>query len=159
MKFRSGKSAIQRRQNILRETGILEAIMVMIKYLQPFSKLVNSDASTNRLAKVGYIEAGKTVLSECLNLLFDLIKDNTANQLYIADHLLIILSHVSTDKTAAQIAQELLSSNRELQETKIGMKEITIFTEKMRDVHMNAMYLDLLRTCCSCLVSHLLDFF
>jgi hypothetical protein len=156
LKFRSGKSAIQRRQNILREGGVLEAIMVMIKYLQPFSKLVNSDASTNRLAKVGYVEAGKAVLTDCLNLLFDLIKDNTANQLYIADHLLIILSHVSTDKTAAQIAQELLSSNRELQETKIGMKEITIFTEKMRDVHMNAMYLDLLRTCCSCLVSLLL---
>ena len=152
LKYRANKTTVLKRQNMLREVGLLEAIMVMIKFLQPISRLINTEASTNRIAKGGYLEFGKSVLSECLYLLFDLIKDNTSNQLYIADHLLIILSHVSTDKMAAQIAQELLSSNRELQETKIGVKEITIFTEKMRDVHMNSMYLNLLRTCCACLV-------
>jgi hypothetical protein len=151
--IRPSRATIQQRQNIFREVGILEAVMLMIKYLQTLSRLINTEASTNRLAKSGELDIGKNVLHQSLHLLYDLIKDNTANQLYIADHLLIILAHVSTDKKAAEIAQELLSSNRELQETKIGEKEITIFTQKMRDVHMNSMYLNLLRTCCSCLVS------
>ena len=155
-KYRAGKAIITRRQNMLREVGVLESMMMMIKYLQPLSRLITTDASTNRLLKSGYIEMGKSVLAECLGLIHTLIKENLSNQLYISDHLLTILSHISTDKMAAHIAQELLNSNRELQETKIGTKEITIFTERMREVHMNAMYLDLLKTCCSCLVSFVL---
>ena len=46
---------------------------------------------------------------------------------------------------AAKVANELLSSNRELQEKKIGINEITIFAEKMREVPMNSMYLQLLK--------------
>jgi hypothetical protein len=150
-KFQGGKAIKIRRQNMLREVGVLEAIMIMIKFLQPLSKLISVEASSYKIAKGSFVEMGKMVLSECLSLLYDLIKENAMNQLYIADHLLIILSHVSTDKKAAQIAQELLSSNKELQETKIGINEIKIFTEKMRNVHMNSMYLNLLKTCCSCL--------
>lgn len=150
---KGGKHLVLRRQNILREIRLLESLMIMIKSLQPISDMISSNESTNKLGKSPYVVTGKEILSECLNLLHDLIKDNPINQLYIADHLLIILSHVSTDKIAAKIAQELLSSNRELQETKVGVREITIFTEKMRDVHMNSMYLQLLRTCCSCMVS------
>lgn len=98
------------------------------------------------------MDVGKQVLNECFNLLYDLIRSNLNNQLYISDHLLVILSHISTDKMAAKVAQELLSSNKELQETKIGLKEITIFADKMREIPMNSMYLQLLQTCCSCLV-------
>ncbi len=152
-KYRGGKTMILRRQNMLREVGVLQSIMLMIKFLQPLSRLINAEQSTSKLAKSSYVEMAKTTLSECLGLIHTLIKDNIVNQLYISDHLLTILSHISTDKMAAQIAQELLSSNRELQETKIGKKEITIFTQRMRTVHMNSMYLNLLRTCCSCLVS------
>ncbi len=146
------RSVIVRRQNMLREVGLLESIMVMIHSLEPLSQLINAELSTAKLVKSSYVEMAKMVLSECLGLVHILIKENTSNQLYISDHLLIILSHISTDKKAALIAQELLSSNRELQETKIGTREITIFSERMRVVHMNSMYLNLLRTCCSCLV-------
>lgn len=152
-RLKGSKTLVYRRQNILREMGLLEAVMLMIKNLQGLSNMISSEASTAKMVKGGFLESGRNVLSQCLNLLFDLIKENTTSQLYIADHLLTILSHVSSDKTAAEIAQELLTSNRELQETKIGNKEITIFAEKMRVVHMNPMYLHLLRTCCSCLVS------
>jgi hypothetical protein len=147
-----GKVVILRRQNMFREQGLLQALMIMIKHLQLISDIINSDTGGNRASKSPFVENGKEVLSECLNLLHDLVQQNPTNQLYIADHLLIIFSHVSTDKMAAKIAQELLSSNRELQETKVGLNEITIFTEKMREVHMNSMYLHLLRTCCSCQV-------
>lgn len=148
--FQGGKHVVMMRQNMMREVGVLQIIMTMIKALQPLTDLMASDASTNRFVKAGFVEMGKDVLSECLQLLYVLVKKNTANQLFIADHLLVILEHVSSDKTAAKVAQELLSSNRELQETKIGRREIGIFTDKVRDTPMNAMYLQLLRTCCSC---------
>ena len=58
---------------------------------------------------------------------------------------------------AANVARELLSSNRELQETRIGLKEINIFASEMKKVPMNSMYLQLLQTCCSCSVNKLLS--
>lgn len=161
--FKASKHTISRRQDMFRELGLIEAIMVIVQKLQPISDILNSGASptggtynnnnSKMSAKGTFVEVGKNALSECLSLLYELIRGNIANQLYIADHLLVILAHVSTDKMAAKVAQELLSDNRELQETKIGRKEITIFSQKMREVHMNAMYLQLLKTCCSCLVS------
>eukprot|EP01037_Dinobryon_pediforme_P016723 gene16723-16903_t len=44
----------------------------------------------------------------------------------------------------------MLSKNMELQETKIGTREIQIFVDKLRSSKMNAMYLNLLQACCSC---------
>jgi hypothetical protein len=104
-------------------------------------------------ALLNFVSTTKEILTLCLSLLFELIFQNLNNQIYISDNLLVILSHVSTDQTAAKVAKELLSSNRELQEKKIGPREITIFAEKMIEIPMNAMYLQLLETCCSCLVS------
>lgn len=150
-KFKASKHIINRRQDMLRQFGLLEALMVIIQKLQPLSDMLNSGASTAQVLKGSFLEFGSEILSDCLSLVYDLIKGNVANQLYIADHLLVILAHVSTDRVAAKVAQELLSDNRELQETKIGSKEIVIFTQKMREVHMNAMYMQLLKTCCSCL--------
>eukprot|EP01031_Cornospumella_fuschlensis_P031175 gene31175-37679_t len=149
-KFKGGKHIVLRRQHMLREVGVLQIIMAMIKALQPLSNMLAQDMSTVRLGKTGFVEMGRGVLSECLQLLFDCIRKNTVNQLYIADHLIVILEHVSSDHLASKVAQELLSSNRELQETKIGKREVTVFTEKVQETPMNAMYLQLLRTCCSC---------
>ncbi len=153
-KYKTEKYVIARRQNMLREQGLVQDLVTMLNILKPIADWsAVMDQSSNRLPKGGVLDMCKEVLSECLNLLFDLIRGNLVNQLYIADHLLVILAHVSTDRMAAKVAQELLSSNRELQETKIGLHEITIFAEKMREVQMNSMYLQLLQTCCSCLVS------
>jgi hypothetical protein len=154
-KMKPDKSVIQQRQKLLREQGLLEAMVNMLHFLRPVAEWISNEAkqSTNRVQKGVFLDVCKDVLAECLNMLFDLIKGNLQNQLYIADHLLVILAHVSTDKMAANVARELLSSNRELQETKIGHKEITIFANEMKKVPMNSMYLQLLQTCCSCLVS------
>jgi hypothetical protein len=137
---------------MFREQGLLQELMVLLNLLGPISDWVIADASTNRLPKGGLVDLARETLSECMNLLYDIIKKNLLNQLYIADHLLVILAHASTDRMAAKVAQELLSSNRELQETKIGHEEITVFADKMREVPMNSMYLQLLQTCCSCMV-------
>jgi hypothetical protein len=150
--FKVDQYVVTRRQNMFREQGLLQELMVLLNLLGPISDWVIADASTNRLPKGGLVDLARETLSECMNLLYDIIKKNLLNQLYIADHLLVILAHASTDRMAAKVAQELLSSNRELQETKIGHEEITVFADKMREVPMNSMYLQLLQTCCSCMV-------
>ena len=141
---------------MLRQQGLVEVLIDMLRLLIPISDWLVADSShvaSNKPNRVGgFMEVGKRVLNDCLNLLFDLIRNNLQNQFYIADHLLVVLAHISTDKTAAKVAQELLSSNRELQDNNIGVKEITAFADKMREIPMSAMYLQLLQTCCSCLV-------
>ena len=155
-KVKTEKSVIVRRQHMLRQQGLVEVLIDMLRLLIPISDWLVADSShvaSNKPNRVGgFMEVGKRVLNDCLNLLFDLIRNNLQNQFYIADHLLVVLAHISTDKTAAKVAQELLSSNRELQDNNIGVKEITAFADKMREIPMSAMYLQLLQTCCSCLV-------
>eukprot|EP01038_Epipyxis_sp_PR26KG_P007796 gene7796-10591_t len=148
--FKADKHLIKSRQDMLREQGLIQDVMILLNILQFVSSAV-VDVTVAKMPIMTFIEHCKEVVSECLNLLFDLIKQNLENQIYIADNLLVILAHVSSDKMAAQVAQELLSSNRELQETKIGLKEITVFAEKMREIPMSSMYLELLKTCCACL--------
>lgn len=153
---------IMRRQNMFLEMGILQEILVMLNFLQPISgKVVVDDPSENAQSKwflSVFMGESKEVLNQCLLLLFEILKGNQRSQMYISDHLLVILAHISTNKMAANIARELLSSNRELQETKIGVQEITIFAEKMREIQMNSLYLELLQTCCSCLVRNFVIF-
>ncbi|KAJ1435564.1 inositol 1,4,5-trisphosphate/ryanodine receptor-domain-containing protein [Ochromonadaceae sp. CCMP2298] len=152
-RMKPDKYAVAQRQDMLREQGLLRAMLNMLKLLKPISDSIISETAQASMVNRprGYMDVGREVLAECLSLLYDLIKGNLGNQLYIADHLLVILAHVSTDKTAARVAQELLSSNRELQETKIGLREITIFADRMKEAPLNFMYLQLLQTCCSCL--------
>lgn len=156
---RPDKSVIQQRQDMFRSQGLLQAMVSMLSTLAPMAEWASHGDSRSALVsnqpKQAVIDACKESLGQCLNMLYDMIKNNLQNQLYIADHLLVILAHVSTDKTAANVARELLSSNRELQETRIGHKEITIFATEMKKVPMNSMYLQLLQTCCSCLVRFL----
>lgn len=61
----------------------------------------------------------------------------------------IVLCHCGTEPLAAKITQELLSTNRELQETKITAKDINIFSTKIKESGMTTMFLRLLQSCCS----------
>jgi hypothetical protein len=70
---------------------------------------------------------GREVLEQCFDLLFYCIADNPENQIYVADHMPVLLAHLSTQKMAAECVTEMLSKNVELQETKIGTREIQIF--------------------------------
>lgn len=152
-KIKPDKSSIPQRQNMFREQGLLQAMVNMLDFLSPIAELASKvKEQPNPGQKGAGIESCRVALSQTLGMLFDLIKGNLDNQLYIADHLLVILAHVSNDKMAANVARELLSSNRELQETRIGLKEVNIFADEMKKVPMNSMYLQLLQTCCSCSV-------
>lgn len=140
-----------RRQHLFREQGIMDVIIKILDLLRPISeRSITGEAHLNQLAEGGLISMAKAVITDCLKILFELVKECPSNQIYVADEMSILLAHVSSDRVAALIAREMLNNNRELQETKIGNDEIVTFAERMRESEMNAMFLQLLQSCCSC---------
>ncbi len=131
----------KQRQNLLREQLTIEILLRSIHKLIPMSEI--KEVPT-------IVKMGREVLEQCFDLLFYCIADNPENQIYVADHMPVLLAHLSTQKMAAECVTEMLSKNVELQETKIGTREIQIFVDKVRASDMNAMYLQLLQACCSC---------
>ena len=134
------------RQNLLREQGTVEIIIRMIKKLTRISDLQDSGLSDES----PLIKMGRTILEMVFNILYYSLVDNASNQIYVADYLPVLLDHLSSQKLAGKCVTEMLSKNMELQETKIGTREIQIFVKKLRTSKMNAMYLNLLQSCCSC---------
>jgi hypothetical protein len=159
---------IANRQKLFREQGTLDILMRWLDVLVPISRMTdktvagNSPAASPRkraggLPPVGnpedkqrFLRVASSVLKRTLELLFFGIYNNLQNQMYIADFMPILLAHVGAQHKAAECVTEMLSKNVELQETKIGIREINIFTDKLRSSRMNSMYLDLLKACCSC---------
>jgi hypothetical protein len=160
--FVPDKRVVERRQRLFKEQGIISQLLEMLLKLKPLTKAQRNHSnisnqsmaamstnSFNMLVSPMYV-MGKSVVVECLKLLLELIRSNPQNQMYIAGHMLIVLSHVIVDPLAGIVTKEMLSSNRELQETMIKFKEISIFAEQMRQQEMNSMCLQLLHACCSC---------
>ena len=134
------------RQNLLREQGTLEIIIRMIHKLIRISDLQDSGMSDDS----PLIKMGRTILEMVFSILYYSLVDNPDNQIYVADYMPVLLAHLSNQKLAGKCVTEMLSKNMELQETKIGTREIQIFVDKLRASKMNAMYLNLLQSCCSC---------
>lgn len=165
--FVPDKKVVERRQRLFKEQGIISQLLEMLSKLKPLTKFHTAAAANNQVANhslammsmnASVLSAmtspmyamGKGIVVECLKLLLELIRNNPHNQMFIAGHMLIVLSHVIVDPLAGTVTKEMLSSNRELQETMIKFKEIAIFAEQMRQQEMNAMCLQLLHACCSC---------
>jgi hypothetical protein len=150
-----------KRQNLLREQNTLEVVLRMINKLIPITekleRMKKTDAHHQKKKKPTFSEQeqqmvamGQLVLGKCFNLLYYTILDNQENQMYVADYMPFLLAHLNVQPLAGKCVTEMLSKNIELQETKIGTREIQIFVEKLRSSKMNAMYLQLLQACCSC---------
>eukprot|EP00981_Chlorochromonas_danica_P006655 scaffold1447_cov165-Ochromonas_danica.AAC.1 len=101
-------------------------------------------------AETSMLDMGQAVLSHCFHLLHNTILGCPENQMYVADFMPVLLAHLNAQPLAGKCVTEMLSKNMELQETKIGTREIQIFVDKLRSSKMNAMYLQLLQACCSC---------
>jgi hypothetical protein len=150
-----------KRQNLLREQNTLEVVLRMINKLIPITekleRMKKTDAHHQKKKKPTFSEQeqqmvamGQLVLGKCFNLLYYTILDNQENQMYVADYMPFLLAHLNVQPLAGKCVTEMLSKNIELQETKIGTREIQIFVDKLRSSKMNAMYLQLLQACCSC---------
>jgi hypothetical protein len=148
----------KQRQDLLREQSTLEVVLRMINRLVPISETLdrqkNGPAKRKKVvpseAETAMLAMGTLILNQCFNLLYYSILDNQENQMYVADFMPVLLAHLSSQPLAGKCVTEMLSKNIELQETKIGTREIQIFVDKLRSSKMNAMYLQLLQACCSC---------
>jgi len=142
---------IKRRQSLFREQGSLKVLLLILAKLTPISERLSSgDAAPHQFNEGGLLSTARTVVSLSLKILAEMTRNNHANQMYVAEFMSVVLSHCSSEKLAADITQEMLSTNRELQETKMGPDEIVVFSEKLRDSQMSAMFLRLIQACCSC---------
>ena len=146
------------RQDLYREQKILEIVLRLIQVLIPVTdRLEKIKAnSSNRKKKpasveeVSMVAMGQLLLTKSFDFVYYCILDNEQNQMYAANFLPVLLAHLNSQHLAGKCVTEMLSKNMELQETKIGTREIQIFVDKLRSSKMNSMYLNLLQACCSC---------
>ena len=168
---------IGRRQGMLREQGTVDAILQLLNGLLPIFR--GSDQGDVDEDEVVSIERQKTVqLAQwaskpenevhgkrkqlvkmaartskvLLRTLLQAIKRNGTNQLYVANHMHVVLGWVGVQPVAADVVRELLHGNFELQTEYIGKHEIKIFTNQLVSPtsHMKSMYFTMLKAFCSC---------
>jgi hypothetical protein len=153
------QSLIAYRQSMICDQGTLRLIMLFVEKLIPIS--LQTDSTVNAISankSQNYkseeekivISMGQTILHLILTFLYHATSDNSTNQMAVGDAMPILLAHVGAQQLASKCVTDMLNSNMELQENKIGSREISIFTDKLRASKMNSMYLNLLRACCSC---------
>ena len=143
----------EQRQTLVRELGVLEQAMRLINKLKPITDMYDKSVkSKNSLleSEQSVLRFGNMLLNQSLDLVYYCILDCPDNQMYVADFLPDLLAHLSSQPLAGKCVTAMLSTNMELQETKIGSREISIFVDKLRSSKMNSMYLNLLQSCCSC---------
>jgi hypothetical protein len=137
------------RQSLLREQGILQLILDFVNKLIPIFEAVENRSKLNLDGSLLF-KMANTVQHLCFSLMFETISDNQENQMFVANSMRILLANLNFQPLAVKCVTEMLSNNMELQETKIGAREIQIFVEKLRLSKLGTMYLSLLQACCSC---------
>ena len=145
------------RQNLFMDQGVLDSLVQILDDLilvsvdaeeRPKSKRkANARGESRKAIK----KIAKVVSQTVFKLLYHCMENNSRAQIVVADSMTTLLAYVAQEPLAAKSVTEMLSTNLELQETKIGPREISTFVEMLRSSKMNAMYLNLLRACCSCM--------
>ena len=146
------------RQNILCDQGSLAILLGIIEKLIPISEKFDTAGKGVSARGVKFaseeekltFDMGKGVLTSCLSLVLKAMDNNPRNQMFVADYMHVLLKHVNAQKLSAKCITEMLGTNMELQELKIGPREINTFTSLLRSSKMNNMYLHLLAACCTC---------
>jgi len=144
------------RQNLFIDQGVLGSLVEILESLIPVAVIVNEPSKSKKKipvneSKKGVQKIAKVVSQTVFQLLYHCIENNSRAQIEVADSMTTLLAYVAQEPLAAKSVTEMLSTNLELQETKIGPREISTFVEMLRASKMNAMYLNLLRACCSCM--------
>lgn len=125
------------RQTFLREQGVLtEVLDICEMLLDPYWHQED--------------EIGTYVSKACFAVLLNAITKNPTNQMHVADRLTVFIGHVSRSFLATKCIVEMLETNLELQESKVNKREIENFISMISKSNMNASYLNLLQSVCSC---------
>ena len=145
------------RQTLALEQGVVKQALTMLDMLRPLavrtegmnfqSKVFHSKSDQEK----SIIRICDILVTQLFNLLYYCLEGNSRVQIDVADSMPVLLAYVATQSVASKCVTEMLSTNMELQETKIGAREINIFIGKLRESKMNCMYLNLLKACCSCM--------
>lgn len=138
------------RQNLFRQQGTLELIILFIMKVLPLFEMVESGKAKKTLDNSLLMRMAQMIQAKCFVILYYLIRENPVNQIYVADYMPILLRSLNSQELAVKCVTEMLSKNDELQETKIGKREIQIFVDKLKFSKGNTMYLKLLQAVCSC---------
>jgi hypothetical protein len=137
------------RQNLIKEQGILELLLRFIHKIIPVFDMMESNSKLN-LDNSLLVRMAHSIQGLCFSLMYHTIHDNSENQMFVADYMPILLANLNSQPLAVRCVTNMLSKNMELQETKIGTREIQIFVDKLKASKLNPMYLELLQACCSC---------
>ena len=120
-----------------------------IHKLIPIFELMETNSKLNLDSSL-LVRMAHSVQGLCFSLMYQTIHDNNENQMFVADFMPILLANLNSQPLAVRCVTNMLSKNMELQETKIGTREIQIFVDKLKASKLNPMYLELLQACCSC---------
>ena len=88
-----------RRQNLLRDQGLLQLLLSMVNMLIPISQLTDITVPEKSKAekteeRLVLIEMGREALEACFSLLYESIVDHPVNQMYVADFIPVLLAHL-----------------------------------------------------------------
>ena len=93
--------------------------------------------------------AAQDVAHFCLKTLLGLMKNNHANQCYVADRFPLLLRHARVQPLAVACVQSMLHDNIEVLHTKVREREINMLVQLLVDSDMDVIYLKLIQSTCS----------
>jgi hypothetical protein len=89
-----------RRQNLIREQGFLELILRLVHRLKAISIILETlqvHGGKNvslTLEMDAMLRMGSSMLKQCFQVIYYCIKDNAENQMYVANHMTVLLTHI-----------------------------------------------------------------
>eukprot|EP00854_Cymbomonas_tetramitiformis_P005494 gene5494-6657_t len=95
-------------------------------------------------------------LRKCLcpagfRLLYFCLHGSSPIQMHVASKLYVFINYVGKEPGATRCIVEMLGTNRELQESRVGRREVATFVNMIRGSPMNSTLLSLLKSVCSCM--------
>lgn len=139
------------RQVLLREQGVLSELLgILDKLLQHGPADDGKKSKHSKHAHENWVRIRKTIAKPCFWLLYLAIREDSPNQMHVADMLTTFISYVPFEPISTLCIMEMLETNMDLQESKVTDKVIDTFIELIRNSRMNSMYIHLLKAACSC---------
>lgn len=151
------------RQSMLREQGTLNIVLMYLHAMvhmfdnhdddvTEIDSDIDDETIASRKLTQYTIKQCDRICDKLLKFLLSAIHNHAENQLCVAEHMHVVLGFVRTHSVAADVVTAMLKDNVELQQHKIGPREIRIFVEQLAspDSKLNPMYFGMLRAFCSC---------
>ena len=140
------------RQRLMQEQGILGTAMDILHYvLDPsYAQGGRSDVANVARFEDAVQRVKKSVSRSLFQLLFFSLRKNPEIQIFCAKRLPIFVTHSEQESVATRCIVEMLSENRDLQESEVSEREVKVFVNMLRRNPMHPLFLNLLKAACEC---------